>query len=74
MVLLVDREKLHTTNILSWPRRLLEDVLGGSEDQLRTSAFETPEAEVVEVGLDDGDVVGRGLDGGNARGVEVGIP
>jgi len=73
-VLLVDREKLHTTNILSCPRRLLEDVLRGSEDQLRTPAFETPKAEVVEVGLDDGDVVGRGLDGGKTRGVEVGIP
>lgn len=67
MVLLIDREKLHRTNILFWPQRLLEDVLGGSEDELRTPAFETSETEVVEVGLDVGDVVGRGING-------VGIP
>jgi hypothetical protein len=66
-VVLVDWPKPHATRILLWPH--CEDILGRPEDQLGTSAAVTPDTEIVKVGLELGDIVGRGLDGRNAGGV-----
>ena len=67
-VVLVDWSKLHVTKFLLWPRGRCEDILGRPEDQLGTPVSGTPETEIVKVGLELGDFMGRGLDRRNTEG------
>jgi len=65
LVVLVDGPKLHETKIVLWPRGRFEDILRRPEDQLGTPSSVAPDIEIVKVGLELGDSVGRGLDGRN---------
>ena len=67
--MLVDWQKPHVTRILLWHRGCSEDIHGCPEDQLGTPASGTPNAEIVKVGPELRDVVGRRLEWRNAGGV-----
>lgn len=60
-VVLVDWLKMHEAMVLHWPQGPFVDILGCPEDQLGTPAPETPDTEIVKVGLKLGNIVGRGL-------------
>ena len=67
-MVLVDWLKPHGMKIF-WPQRRCEDILGRPEDQLGTPECGAPDTKIVKVDLELGDIVARGLDGRNARGV-----
>jgi len=61
-MVLVDWQKPHETRIVLWPRGCFEGILGRPEDQLGTPASGTSNTEIVKVGLELRDIMGRRLD------------
>jgi hypothetical protein len=71
--MLVDGEELHRTKVLRWPRRWREDIRRRPVDQLWPGLSIAAEAVVVEISLNFGNAVARGVDPSQAGGV-VAVP
>ena len=71
--MLVDGEELHHTKVLRWPRRWREDIRRRPVDQLWPGLSIAAEAVVVEMSLEFGNAVDRGVDRSQAGSV-VAVP
>ena len=67
----VDVENLHDANILRWPRRWREDILGRPVDELGGPPPIAAEAVVIEMSFELRDDIAGGLHGSLAGGVVV---
>jgi hypothetical protein len=71
--MLVDGEELHLTKVLCWPRRWREDIRRRPVDQFWPGLSVTAEAVVVEISLEFGNAMTRGVDPSQAGSV-IAVP